>query len=1133
MIDLLLRPDTPVFGRDALSSGLSGVADVVTQAALPIWALSLALLGLAMLTRSAAALGYGLGESAQELIRWFFVCLLSGNALPLVDLLHGAMTILASAIVTGGMGNASERLWQGLFPQAMFDPEFPLTLLIIGMLLAMILVAVMAVSFVARYVLLLILAALAPLAIATEGIPFTRFVCREWLGAFVKVELLHVMNAVVLVVFGRMLTLLTGSGGLVAVILSFVVMVGIVSVISTLNFKVFQYVFGAAIDAASQSVRLAAGLIAFAASGGLSGGMSLATASGLAGVVGGATGDPLSRGLADGLRLGGQTTAQNEMTAHARRLNSGERAGDASGDRIGSGGAQTTSDASAPAYRTPQLQLGAAREASRAAESRRRASDLQAAGTGARAGDERESVRSAFTDLSAIYGPEHVGRAAQAVAPALKAMARQNRDGLSGAAAALGYSSAGDLAGAFAEENLLGAQGVAAKPGGTLFGAAPARALLEHSLGFSNAASAPPTAVAGATTGAPAGASIGESTSALAQSDATTLSARRPEETRQVGAAVAALSAQHGAGATRDALRTVAPTLTALANRAGGLGALAQAAGFSDSGAMTQAVVAGALAPQSTADSSPVPQGVARAGADGAPSSTGPSNGAIPAASIVTGGDAAQPLQAPVFDSAAGQPLSSAAQALGYASPAALSAALGQATTLPAMGAQPTTQAASPTAPPMGDTTSTNGSAGSHVAAAQSAPPASVHLPAATAAGLPMAQAILASPLASPAQQAQALGASSQRETESVAAAISALGASHGAEAARAALGHIAPAMHTASAHVGMTPAARALGYADAGAWVSAWAGTSASSAAGAKAQPTSQPAAPASTAQSAPTMPLALPASPEETRAMDGAINTLRAAYGGPAVETALGSVMPVMRALGSAQPGDAPLSALAQQLGFGDAGRMTGALLEGHILGQQGLPATHNGQATGEPARTPMAGPLYGGIPMSGGAQASAALSTQTGDLPMPAVQPDSASAAVAGPAATPVGAPTAAPVEAPSAALLANALTHNTPPGQAQAFDQVAGMSMAQQLRLPPNFGPVLSNLVWSLRAENPDTGPLWQVYRASESLGRAHDDPKQAYEAFRNYVDELYAQPGVEAFHRPWQPGTHPLPNRRSS
>ena len=321
--------------------------------------------------------------------------------------------------------------------------------------------------------------------------------------------------------------------------------------------------------------------------------------------------------------------------------------------------------------------------------------------------------------------------------------------------------------------------------------------------------------------------------------------------------------------------------------------------------------------------------------------------------------------------------------------------------------------------------------------------------------------------------------------------------AGHGQDAAHAAVQSVQPTLAALAARyddgqggTGWDGLAARLGYADAGSLIAGVAGQHLAS-------PTPIATPPPSPTSPAPTIPAQLGArTADETRAVGNVAQMLTAAYGEAAIQQATQSVAPITSALASHLPATEStggVTALAQSLGFPDAGRMAGALLEDHAMRAQGLtPPEH--------------GALFG--------------------APLPAMP------------ATPDPAPPVTTTTPPNLALAAHALSLNTPPERPVPFDQVVGMRMAQNLNLPPNFGPVLSNLAWSLRAQSADPGLFWQVYQGAEEIGNdrgsAGGDSGDAYAAFRQFVDELYDRQGDGApFHRPWRPGEQPLPGRRTT
>ncbi len=247
VLDMAIFENGAVFGNVALPGELSAVADIMTRAAVPLWVLSLALMALSVLTRQAVGMGYGSNEVAAEAVRWFFIALTSGNGFVLVSFVHAGFGLLAREIA--GLNSVSAGAMVDALLRGAIDT--PIIILIVMVFIAIITIFVVIITYVARYAITLAIAALAPLAIACEGIPYLRFVCRDWLSMFLRVELLQIVNLCVLVLFGHMM-LFGGADGLVGSILRMVAMVGLASALIGINIAAFKQVFGVAIEAAQQ-----------------------------------------------------------------------------------------------------------------------------------------------------------------------------------------------------------------------------------------------------------------------------------------------------------------------------------------------------------------------------------------------------------------------------------------------------------------------------------------------------------------------------------------------------------------------------------------------------------------------------------------------------------------------------------------------------------------------------------------------------------------------------------------------------------------------------------------------------------------------------------------------------------------
>jgi len=344
VIQVYAFANAAVFGNLAIPSEVRTIGTRLTQAAVPIWVLSLVLLGMAALTRSAVGMGYGTTDIAVEGARWFFIALASGNGASIVNSVHTGFGALTYAIASAG-GSVSAGEFVGAFiPSLDAAKGWPILVLVIGAILGVITVVVLAVTYLARYTLLLAITGLAPLCIACEGIPFTRFIFREWLSTFLRLEFLQIINVTVLVIFKAIGFLAAAhGGGITQAILLITVMLGLSSTLIGINASVFKQVFGTAIDVVAQmrsageqmvrvmgqlagvAVGLASGgaaaplpalasagaLGANAAGAGMSGDIPQAThgsaqqesspnTAGIARALGNATGSPFLRGVADG-----------------------------------------------------------------------------------------------------------------------------------------------------------------------------------------------------------------------------------------------------------------------------------------------------------------------------------------------------------------------------------------------------------------------------------------------------------------------------------------------------------------------------------------------------------------------------------------------------------------------------------------------------------------------------------------------------------------------------------------------------------------------------------------------------------------------------------------------------------------
>jgi hypothetical protein len=251
-----------VFGSVALPGEVKAIGQRLTQAAVPLWVLSLVLLGLAAMTRTIAGAGYGTNVLAIEVMRWFFIALASGNGVGIVNQTHNAFGALAYAIASSNGTVSPAEFVAAFIPNLAAARVMPLIILVIGSIVGVIVIVILAITYIARYALLMAITGLAPLAIACEGIPFTRFVFRDWLSMFLRMELIQIVNVMLLVLFKSLGLLAAAKGSSVTqAILMIAVMLGLASAVIAINTSVYKQVFGTAIAAGEQMMQVAGVLI--------------------------------------------------------------------------------------------------------------------------------------------------------------------------------------------------------------------------------------------------------------------------------------------------------------------------------------------------------------------------------------------------------------------------------------------------------------------------------------------------------------------------------------------------------------------------------------------------------------------------------------------------------------------------------------------------------------------------------------------------------------------------------------------------------------------------------------------------------------------------------------------------------
>jgi hypothetical protein len=436
VLGFILFGGVAIFGNASLPDQVTRLGEYMVAAAVPLWALSLAIMGLSVLTRNAANMGYATNDLALEGVRWGLICMASGNGLVIVNLVHSGFNALNGAVASIGQGSAGEIV--DLLLPASLSGGVPLLVLVLGILIAFITMLILTVTYAARYIMLLGIAGLAPLAIATEGLPFARIVFRDWTGMFLKVELLGVLNTFILVliaVIAEAAASATGPGGMISALISIILMLGLSSAIIGVNLSVFQDIFGLAMNMANQAVSALAFAATFLASGGASalglgeGMFTMAGAGHLASGLGQSLDSPVlrstGRGLITGAHSATDASGASEAAAWERAW---QRGTEEQVNTDGEGNSRTSG-----------------RIAVQQRQAAQRAEEALAQKMGARWDGEREQVSRARDALAVTWGRDHADRAMHEAAPVVRAMV-DAAGGADAAARESGFENFGQLA---------------------------------------------------------------------------------------------------------------------------------------------------------------------------------------------------------------------------------------------------------------------------------------------------------------------------------------------------------------------------------------------------------------------------------------------------------------------------------------------------------------------------------------------------------------------------------------------------------------------------------------------------------------------------------------------------------------
>ena len=275
------------------------------DATAPILAIGLAIAVLSALAGNAVGAGPGLPSLGQAFVRWLFVALVATNAIALLSLVHGAFNHLASYVIAGVRVDPW-RFASMVLPQ-ITGPT--IGTLVFMFVFAMVVIVIVGLGYLARWVMLMLLTVIAPLCVASASLPYGSAIFGQWLMLYLKAEMLHIANVLIL---GLGVTVASGEP-----FIGIAVALGLVGILVTLNMGMFKDVFGGTIAVVSGMLTVGA--------------MALP----LLGKFGAAL--AVGAGAANKALGGNQTSAGGSNSASASGLSSASAAGSGSNSASASG----------------------------------------------------------------------------------------------------------------------------------------------------------------------------------------------------------------------------------------------------------------------------------------------------------------------------------------------------------------------------------------------------------------------------------------------------------------------------------------------------------------------------------------------------------------------------------------------------------------------------------------------------------------------------------------------------------------------------------------------------------------------------------------------------------------------------
>lgn len=226
--------------------------------AMILWPMTLAIIAILGSHRTATSSAWGLADMKEEIAGWFLSVLFSFFSLYICNLFNRLALGMTEMIMGAGsgaeltVGRLASLLLTGWKFMEIVPKEGGILLALFLLAMALAVVLALAFQYIARYSVLFVLVALAPVAITLGMLWPLKWLRWMWIKGFICVTLIGPINALILKLIAAM-GLATSGSGFLGTLAGFFITVGLASILIMLDGTIIKMVFAGAMAVVEQA----------------------------------------------------------------------------------------------------------------------------------------------------------------------------------------------------------------------------------------------------------------------------------------------------------------------------------------------------------------------------------------------------------------------------------------------------------------------------------------------------------------------------------------------------------------------------------------------------------------------------------------------------------------------------------------------------------------------------------------------------------------------------------------------------------------------------------------------------------------------------------------------------------------